>query len=219
MNDSAAMSGDSAATPGVDLDAFRRLAASPPPWEVSEGTDSLCSPRAREHQLREDHAASSVTHPEPELTSVQVVYVAYKEAASTAAGEPQPEPEPEPTSSDASDLGAAMEAIFREHNPRKLKDLPKLLQEWAGNEGQLLANIELKYLGSTLRPETPQVWRRSVAATTTQAVLTEQQSSGSWTGIVEPSALDALRPSQLVDEIERLLLEDAPSVEVLKADL
>ena len=30
---------------------------------------------------------------------------------------------------------------------------------------------------------------------------------------------DGKDPNQLVDEIERLLLEDAPSVEVLKADL
>eukprot|EP01043_Picozoa_sp_COSAG02_P012919 COSAG02_NODE_509_length_20882_cov_71.811914_5_plen_467_part_00 len=35
--------------------------------------------------------------------------------------------------------------IYAEHNPRKLDDVDALLEEWAGEEDKLLANVEAKY--------------------------------------------------------------------------
>jgi hypothetical protein len=39
-----------------------------------------------------------------------------------------------------------IEGIYRAHNPRKLGSVKTLLAEWAGEEPELLAQIEAKYL-------------------------------------------------------------------------
>jgi hypothetical protein len=45
---------------------------------------------------------------------------------------------------------AQLEAIYREHNPRKLHDIDSLLQEWSGREDALLAALGTKYLGASI---------------------------------------------------------------------
>ena len=45
---------------------------------------------------------------------------------------------------------ARLRAIYREHNPRKLRDVDKLLEEWEGREEVLLHTVETKYLGAAI---------------------------------------------------------------------
>ena len=44
-------------------------------------------------------------------------------------------------------------AVYKTHNPAKLKDVEVILKEWAGKEEELIANLEARYPGAAATGE------------------------------------------------------------------
>jgi hypothetical protein len=49
------------------------------------------------------------------------------------------------SSNPLADIQAKVTAIYSQHNPSKLSEIPALMHKYAGKELQLLANLEKKY--------------------------------------------------------------------------